>query len=137
MRKLLTFGIASLAIAGMAGLGTLSVSAMNNGYGQGNGAGNGATTALATKAKVVNMTADQLREQLQTKTMLQIAKDQGLTLEQYQAKMREAAQARWQAQGLSAAEIATRTAEQAARQANCDGTGTGAQQHAGYGQNRS
>lgn len=134
MRKLVTLGIAGLAVAGMAGSGTYSVSAMNAGYGQANG--NGATAALTSRAAAVNLTADQLREQLQTKTMTQIAKDQGLTLEQYQAKVREAAQARWEAHGLSAEEIATRTAEQAARQADCDGTGTGAQQHAGYGQHR-
>ncbi len=136
MRKLVTLGIAGLAVAGMAGFGTYSVSAMNAGYGQTNGNGNGATTALTSKAAAVNLTADQLREQLQTKTMLQVAEDQGLTLEQYQAKVREAAQARWESHGLSAEEIATRTAEQAARQADCDGTGTGAQQHAGYGQHR-
>ena len=137
MRKLLTFGIAGLAVAGLAGFGTYSASAMNAGYGQANGNGAGAQTALTSRATAVNLTADQLREQLQTKTMAQIAADQGLTLEQYQAKVREAAQARWEAHGLSAEEIATRTAEQAARQADCDGTGTGAQQHAGYGQHRS
>ena len=137
----MTLGIAGLAVAGMAGFGTYSVSAMNANNGQANGNGNGAQTALASKAAAVNLTADQLRDQLQTKTMLQIAKDQGLTLEQYQAKVREAAQARWSDRGLSADEIATRTADQTARQAACDGTGsgagTGAQQHAGYGQNRS
>lgn len=137
MRKLVTLGITGLAVAGMAGLGTYSVSAMSAGNGQANGNGNGAQTALASKAEAVNLTADQLREQLQTKTMLQVAEDQGLTLEQYQAKVRAAAQTRWEDRGLSAEEIATRTAEQTERQADCDGTGTGAQQHAGYGQHRS
>lgn len=137
MRKLVTLGITGLAVAGMAGIGTYSVSAMGAGYGQANGNGNGAQTALTSKAEVVNLTADQLREQLQTKTMLQVAEDQGLTLEQYQAKVRAAAQNRWEDRGLSAEEIATRTADQAARQADCDGTGTGAGQHTGYGQHRS
>jgi hypothetical protein len=131
MRKFVTLGITGLAVAGMAGLGTYSVSAMSAGNGQANG--NGAQTALASKATAVNLTADQLREQLETKTMLQVAEDQGLTLEQYQAKVRDAAQSRWEDRGLSAEEIATRTAEQTERQADCDGTGTGAQQHAGYG----
>lgn len=146
MRKLVSLSIVGLAVAGAAGFGTYTVSAMHgvngqgngtttaaSGYGQGNG--NGTQTALESRAKALNMTADQLQAQLQTKTMLQIAQDKGMTLEQYQQKMQEASQSRWQDRGLSTEEIVTRTAAQAERQADCDGTGN--QQHmGGNGPNR-
>ncbi len=100
----------------------------NNGYGLHDGTGNGwqgsgQQSSLESRAKALNLTADQLREKLQTKTMLEIAKDQGLSAEQYQAKMREASAARWQARGLSDAEIKERTQAQVERQADCDGSG--------------
>lgn len=148
MRKAISMGVVGLAVVGAAGFGTYTVSALNGtGYGAangggtaamaGNGQGNGygAQTALETRATALNMTAEQLQTQLQTKTVAQVAESQGLTLDQYQAKMREAAQARWADRGLSDEEIASRTATQTERQANCDGSGT--QQHmGGYGPNR-
>lgn len=137
MRKLIATGIATVAVVGAATVGTYSVSALqaHNGQTAGNGNGTpkmaqngqgyGAQTMLETRAKLVGMTAEQLRTQLETKTMQQIVESKGMTLEQYQAKMREAAQQRWEARGLSDEEIAERKAQQAERQASgdCDGSG--------------
>lgn len=102
--------------------------ARGNGYGFQDGTGgsqqgNGQQVSLESRAKALNMTAEQLTEKLKTQTMLQVAEDQGLTNEQFQSKMREASAARWQERGLSAEEVQTRTEAQVERQADCDGTG--------------
>ena len=139
MKKLLAFGIASLAAVGAVGAASVGVSALG-GYGNGDhtgaGYGSGAQTSLEARAGALDMTADQLRDQLQTKTMSQIAVDQGLTEEQYQANMQTAAEARWQERGVSSEEIAERTAEREQRQASTDdcefGTGEGTRQNS-YG----
>jgi hypothetical protein len=106
---------------------------MRNGSGYGVGAGNG----LEIKAKAMDMTGDQLKEKLQTKTMSEVISGQGMTTEQYHAKVQSAAQDRWQEMGLSQEEIQQRTQDQKQRQANCDGTGNNLGQ-GGYrnGQNR-
>lgn len=147
MKKLLTIGVATLAVVGLAGAGTLSVSAMNgqgNGTGtaqrQGNGQGNGYQASLESRAEVVGMTAEQLKTALQTKTMSQIAKDKGMTEADFQTKMQAAAKARWEARGLSQEEIAQRVADQQKRHAanSADhefGSGEGNHQ-GGYGRNQ-
>lgn len=150
MNKLVTLGVASIAAVAVIGVSSLSASALtnsNNGNGtgiqarDGSGNGNGRQSSLESRAKVVGMTAAELDTALQTKTMSQIAKDRGMTEEQFQAKMGEAAKARWASRGLSSDEIATRTADreqrQAANEASYHEFGTGAGNHqSGYRHNR-
>lgn len=140
MKKLLTLGVASLAVAGVVGIGNMSVSAFN-------GRANGATTqaggnggSLESRAAVLNMSTEELQTALQTKTMSQIAVEQGLDEEAFRTKMTEAAQARWEARGLSEEEIAKRIADRESRQAanSADhefGSGKG-DRMGGYGRNR-
>ncbi|MFZ1483502.1 MAG: hypothetical protein WAS36_00605 [Candidatus Saccharimonadales bacterium] len=150
MKKLLTIGVTALAVVGLAGVGTISASAMNgpanrtgtpgSSQGQGNGQGNGYQASLESRAKIVGMTTDQLKAALETKTMSQIAKDKGMTEIDFQAKMQAAAKARWETRGLSQAEIAQRVADQAKRHAanSADhefGSGEGNHQ-GGYGRNQ-
>lgn len=149
MKKLLTLGVATLAVASIVGVGGMSASALNgqgNGTGnqtsarQGNGQGKGYQASLESRAKVVGMTADELKKALETKTMSQIAKEKGMTESDFKAKMAEAAKARWEARGLSNEEIAKRTAEREKRHAanSADhewGSGEGNHQ-GGYGRNR-
>ncbi len=153
MKKLLTLGVASLAVVGVVGIGTMSVSALNgqgnqsgiglhaaDGSGYGNGNGNGYQTSLESRATVLGMTAEQLRTALETKTMSQLALDKGLSEADFQAKMQTAATARWEARGLSDSEIAQRTADQAQRHETNSadhefGSGDGNHQ-AGYGRNQ-
>lgn len=124
MNKLLTLGIASLAVTGAVFVGTNGVSALA-GNGQSNGhqsasKGYGYQRSLDSRAEALGLTADELKTALKTKTMLEIAQEKGITQEQFQAKMSEAAQARWQE-----------------RQADCDGTGENQGQGGnGYGRNR-
>lgn len=150
MKKLITIGVATLAVVGLAGAGTLSASAMN-GQGnrtgtpgtaqrQGNGQRTGYQASLDSRAKVVGMTADQLKTALQTKTMSQIAKDKGMIEADFQAKMQAAAKARWEAGGLTQAEITQRVADQQKRHATNSadhefGSGEGNHQ-GGYGRNQ-
>jgi len=141
MKKILTLGVATLAVAGVVGLGSLSASALS---GQTNGtgahAGSGYQTSLESRAKVVGMSTDDLKKALETKTMSQIAVEKGMTEATFQAKMADAAKARWEARGLSSDEIAKRTADRGARHAENSadhefGSGEGENQ-GGYGRNR-
>lgn len=107
MRTLVAAGITTLAVVGAAGIGTISVSAMQNQHGQANGTGTGtplmaengqgnrygATNNVEEQAQVLNMTAEQLRTQLQTKTMDQVRSGAGMTQEQFREKMQAERQA--------------------------------------------
>lgn len=149
MNKVIALGIVPLAVVGVIGTTSLGVSAMNgNGTGTGTGIqahngtgnGNGRQASLESRAKVVGMTTDELSKALETKTMSQIAKDKGMTENQFETKMTDATKARWQARGLSADEIAKRVAEREARHAantTDHEWGSGAGNHqGGYGRNR-
>ena len=145
MKKLLTLGIATLAVAGIAGASSLTVSALNSPANStsarmGAGQGNGRQSSLESRAAVLGMSAADLEKALETKTMSQVAVERGLTEEAFRAKMTEAAKARWEARGLSSEEIATRIAEREARHAanaadHEFGSGDGNHQ-GGYGRNR-
>ena len=149
MKKLLTLGVATLAVAGIVGVSGLSASALNGqgsdtgtqaGSRHGNGQGNGYQASLESRAKVLGMSAEDLKNAHEAKTMSQIAKEKGMTESDFQSKMAEAAKARWEARGLSSEEIAKRTAEREKRHAanSADhewGSGDGNHQ-GGYGRNR-
>ena len=147
MKKILTFGAATLAVVSLIGVSGLSVSALSeNGTEsqvrthQSNGQGNGRQTSLESRAKVVGMSVDELESELETKTMSQIAVERGLSEDAFRAKMTEAAKARWEARGLSSTEIADRLAERETRHSTnaADhefGSGEGNHQ-GGYGRNR-
>lgn len=149
MNKLVTYGIATLSVAALVGAASLSVSAYNGqgnadgtrtGMHQGQGGGYGYQSSLESRAKIFGMTADQLKEALETKTMSQIAVEKGLTEDSFKAKMTEAAQARMKEHGLSDEQIAERMADRKARQeansANHEfGSGDG-NHMGGYGRNR-
>ena len=149
MNKLLTIGITTLAVAGIVGVGSLSVSALNGrnngaeartGFRQDNGQGGGYQTSLEARAKVIGMSVEDLKKALETSTMSQIAKEKGMTEADFRAKMTEAAKARWEARGLSSDEIAKRTEEREKRHTanSADhewGSGEGNHQ-GGYGRTR-
>jgi hypothetical protein len=143
MNKLATLGIASLAIVGVVGVASVSASALNgvrDGSGIGQGAGYGRQSSLESRARVLNMSVADLEKALETKTMSQIAVEQGLDQATFQTKMEAAAKARWEARGLSSEEIDKRLADRKARQAaNAEdhefGSGEGTR-FGGYGMNR-
>lgn len=124
MKKLLSIGVASLAIVGVVGAiganayavngqidGTGEKYAMQRGHGQ----GGGYQAALESKAQVLGMSVENLRKALETKTMSQIAVEKGITEKTFRTKMAEAAKARWEARGLSSQEIAQRIADREQR----------------------
>lgn len=150
MNKLLVLVIASIAAIGTVGVGSLSASALNGAglgaqagiqqhTGAGNGTASGWQTSLASRAAALNMTAEQLQKALETKTMSQIAVEQGISESEFEARMTAAAKARWEARGLSDSEIAQRTADQIQRHETNSADhefGSGLGDHAGYGRNR-
>lgn len=100
--------------------------------GAGNAGSNGFQASLESRAGAVDMTADQLREALQTQTMDQIMADKGISADEYQARMAEASRARWEARGLSAEEVQARVEWQQNRHATATHDGT-ANHQGGYG----
>ena len=149
MNKLATLGISTLVVAGVIGAYSVSASAagrngvrLQDGTGthQQAGAGYGRQASLDSRAQDVGMTADELETALETKTMSEIAKDKGMTEEDFEAKMEAAAEARWEARGLSDEEIAARKADRESRQATNYADhewGSGEGDHmGGYGRNR-
>lgn len=151
MHKLLVLGAATLAVVGATTFGVVSASAetpttRGNGAamqgGSGTGQGGGYQASLEARAKIVGMTAEQLKTALQTKTMDQILADKKISEETFQAKVREASKARWENRGLSADEVQSRVSDQQKRQLenqeDCDGSGShDGQSQNGYGRSRS
>lgn len=149
MKSLLTLGVATLAVVGVVGAGVMTVSALDGqqnteraqaGPRDGSGHGYGRQASLESRAALFGMTVDELQTALETKTMSQIAVERGMSEETFRAKMKEAAQARWEARGLSADEIAKRVTERDARHAanaadHVFGSGDGNHQ-GGYGRGR-
>ncbi len=147
-KLLLTSGIAAVAVTGAIAVTPLRASAetalntivttAQQHQRFGNGGGYGYQSSLETRAPVLGMSASELQTALQTKTLSQIAAEQGMTQEQFQAKMQAAVTARWQAMGLSSDEIAARLAAREQRQEQNQathtwGSGDGARSHGGYG----
>lgn len=92
----------------------------------GNGAGVGYTQQIQSKATVLNMTTDQLREQLKTKTLYQIAEEKNVSIDTLHEQLQSQARERWQDRGLTDEQIQARADAMADRQADCDGDGNGA-----------
>lgn len=147
MKKLTKISFAILALAGVIGIGAAGVSAQtnptkntaNNHYGQGRG--QGYQRSLETRAQVFGISVDELKEALKTKTMSQIAVDEGMDQDIFRAKMTEMAKTRMAERDLSEEEIAERMEEREARQAenqaSCDGFGSGTgKRMGGYSRNR-
>lgn len=147
--KVIVSGVAGMAVLGALAFVPIAVNAetalragaangvsTQNGSGSQYRSGNGYQASLESRAKAVNMTAEQLSEALKTKTMEQIIADQGVSTTDYQTKMREASKARWEARGLSTEEVQKRVEWQQNRQATATHDGTNHAQ-GGYGrQNR-
>ena len=126
-KTILAAGGAVLAIGAMVATSGVAFAAnqMGNGNGNGNGKGSGYTQQLETKATTLKLTTDQLKEQLETKTLAQIAEEKNVALSTIHEAIQTQAKARWEANGATAEEIAAREASMTERQADCDGDGKG------------
>jgi len=89
----------------------------------------GTERMLETKAEILGMSVEELRETLQNRTFLELAEEQGITLEQWREIMQEKARERWQEMGLSEEEIAERERWQEERHAECGEDCTGCRQY--------
>lgn len=135
-KKLIIGSIVGFATVSALAFVPLSAGAITSQNHAGNYGANGSGNGLTIKAEAMEITTDQLKEKLQTKTMAEVIADQGMTTEQFQEKVRSSSQEHWQEMGLSDEEIQTRTENQVERQADCDGTGSGQNQGGSrFGQN--
>jgi hypothetical protein len=112
-----SIGIAGLAIVGLILIPSFAQAQSTNGNMRGNVGGYGYQKATQSKASALGMTADELRTQLQTKTLLQIAEEKGISEDQLHEKMQQSAQGRWKAMGLTQAEMDSRLQTMKERQA--------------------
>lgn len=119
MKKIVTYsiGIASLAAAGLVIVPSFANAQSAVNTTRGNGNGGGYQQMIETKAKLVGMTTSELETQLQTKTMLQVAEQEGVSEDQLHEAMESSARARWAERGLSQSEIDSRLKNMTERQA--------------------
>ncbi|MEI7689458.1 MAG: hypothetical protein WCI79_00635 [Candidatus Saccharibacteria bacterium] len=118
MNKILTLGLGTAVVVAA---GIIAVPALAQGQKQGtngNGGSYGYQQNIETKAKLIGITADELKTQLATKTMLQIAADKGISEDDFHASMQKSAQERWASKGLTQAEIDSRLQNMTERQAS-------------------
>lgn len=125
-KKILVGTLVFAATIGAIGLSPIIASAQStenhNGFG-GYGVSGAGSAGLENKSKALDMTSEQLQEQLKTKSLSDLIAEKDMTLDQYHDKIRSVAEARWKSMGLSDEEIQERAARQTERQANCDGSG--------------
>lgn len=130
MKKILTISlvVTGIAMAGLMVLPSFASAMGQNSNVNGNGSGYGYQQVIESKAKALGMTVEELRTQLETKTLLEIAQEKGISEDQLHEAMQKSAQERWTAKGLSQSEIDARMQRMQERQASdheCDGTGSG------------
>ncbi len=137
MKKIVMYslGTASLAIAGLVLVPTFAGAQSVTGNTKGNGGGYGYQQVIETKAKTLGMTEAELKTQLETKTLLEIAEEKGISEDQLHASMQKAAQQRWVYKGLTQAEIDSRMQNMQERQAG-DHEANSANRGGGMGLNR-
>jgi hypothetical protein len=137
MKKIVTYGIgiASLAAVGFAVAPSLASAQSTAGNMNGSGNGSGYQQMIQTKAKLLGISETELKTQLQTKSMLQLAQEKGISEDQLHKSMETAARQRWADMGLSQSEIDARLKNMEARQAG-DHTANSANRGSGMGHNR-
>lgn len=118
MNKILMYsiGIAGIAAVGFAVTPNLvsAQNAVNSVHGQ--GSGSGYQQMILTKAKLLGVTEAELTTQLQTKTMLQLAEEKGISETQLHEAMETFARQRWADKGLTQSEIDIRLKNMEERQ---------------------
>ena len=102
--------LASLAAAGVLGTAAVAASPVAEAHvpGGGHARGERFEQMLANKAEFLGLTVDELKEELQTKTLRQIAEEQGITREDIIAHKRARLEEHWRNQGVSEEDIARR-----------------------------
>lgn len=137
MKKIVTYsiGIASLVATGLVLAPNLVSAQSSNTNTHGNGNGAGYQQMIQTKAKLLGISESELKTQLQTKTMLQLAEEKGISEDQLHKSMETAARQRWADRGLTQSEIDARLKNMEERQAG-DHEANSANRGNGMGQNR-
>lgn len=124
-KLLISSGVIGLMVSGFMLVPSLALAQGGNSNINGNGGGYGYQQSMTTKAEALDMSSDQLRTELESKTLLEVATEKGVSIDQLHTTMQTAAQERWEANGLDQTEIDARLKNMEERQADCDGTGTG------------
>lgn len=118
MNKILTLGLGTAVVvaAGIIAIPAFA-QAQRNGT-NGNGGSYGYQQNITAKAGILGLTEDELKSQLETKTMIQIAADKGISEDDFHASMQKSAQERWASKGLTQAEMDSRLQNMKERQAS-------------------
>ncbi len=118
MNKILTLGLGTAVVvaAGIIAIPAFAQAQRNST--NGNGGSYGYHQNITTKAGILGLTEDELKSQLETKTMIQIAADKGISEDDFHASMQKSAQERWASKGLTQAEMDSRLQNMKERQAS-------------------
>lgn len=110
-----------LGMTGIAVAGIVAVPAFASAQGRvstnGNSGAYGYQQTIKSKVEIFGLTETELKTQLETKTMLQIAQEKGISEDQFHAAMQKYAQERWASKGLTKTEIDSRLQNMKERQA--------------------
>ncbi|MGB6839301.1 MAG: hypothetical protein WBD86_00560 [Microgenomates group bacterium] len=106
-----------------AGILTTGLLVAGNASATDNTGGFGFQRMLANKAEVLNMSEEELRNQLGQKTFTEIAEDQGISQEEMHEAMKARSRAKWEEMGIPQDEIEARIQAREERHLDCDGSG--------------
>lgn len=110
MKKTLTLGIASLAFVGLIGVTITGVNAQSGNNWSKNRADSskvkhGKAESLEMKAKILNVTPEQLKTELETKKMKDLLAEKNISHDSFHEQMKSAAMAKWSEKGLSEKDV--------------------------------
>jgi hypothetical protein len=125
MNKLIITGITLATTLGLGiAIATPAFATSEHSNGQGSGPRYGYDQQIEAKSKILGITVDELKKQLESKNLEEIAKSKGLNEDELHSQIQSAAQKRWKDRGLSDSEIKNRTEAMQKRQTECNGTGS-------------
>jgi len=119
MKKIIMYSLGTIGIAaaGLMLIPNLVEAQGPNNNTQSNGGGYGYQQVMETKAETLDMTVDQLRTQLETKTLLQVAEEKGVSEEQLHLAIQESAEERQESRDCTQDQIENRLQNMEERQA--------------------
>ncbi|HLD51092.1 hypothetical protein A3K34_01790 [candidate division WWE3 bacterium RIFOXYC1_FULL_40_10] len=126
MNKFLTLAVIGVLAASVVGLSIDKAKAFSDNqrpnfmkdFGNGKEFPRGRQPGIEAKAELFGLSADELKEQLKTKTIVEIAREKNITYEQMQEFMRVWMTKRWQENGLTQEDIESRIQGMTQRQIN-------------------
>ena len=119
MKKIIVYslGIVSLASVGLLSIPIFAQAKSQNSNSNISKGAYGYQQNIQSKAEILGITEDDLKSQLETKSLFQIAEEKNVSEDQLHDAMQKNAQERWASKGLTQAEIDSKLQDMKERQA--------------------